>query len=177
MDYIALTGPCYSGKTSLSKALAGRGYLFIPFNDLLKRMAADMLNDYGFDTTFEDIQADKKKYRGFLQGLGTVANFDSDPIYIQAVCREWESLGKLKAVFDNVRTQAQADNIKGYGFKLVQIDLPRSIQYLRARELGVSQEELDQVMGHYIERGVEGADLVIDGTRPIAELVEQLIAD
>jgi hypothetical protein len=81
MDLIALSGPCYAGKSSLAIELETHRYMRLLFSDILKIYTVRMMKTIGEDLTLEKL-ADpliKAKYRGFLQELGVVLNIDNDP--------------------------------------------------------------------------------------------------
>ena len=57
-------------------------------------------------------------------------------------------------VFDNVRTQAQFDILKQYGFQLVRVTVNPITQMNRATLAGVSVQELYRVSEHTIENNL-----------------------
>ena len=175
MKYIALTGPMYSGKTTLAMALQERGYLKIGFADQLKQYACEALEAVGVYATVRQMNENKQVYRAFLQSLGTLVDFDTDPAHIENAIAPWVERGRPKAVFDNVRFNQQANTLHGYGFKLVQIRVGLSVQYDRAAALGVTSEALEIMMRHSCEQGVSNPYISIDGTRSVEENVELLI--
>lgn len=175
MNYIALCGPMYAGKTTLARALEAEGYIRIGFTDELKAMAVRSLGAAGVRVTVKEMNENKQVYRAFLQCLGTLTDFDTNPKYVQYALLDWWTKKKPKAVFDNVRFPEQWETLKGYGFELVQISIPTYIQRARADVLGVNSEALEIMMRHSCEQGIDGEHLVLDGTRPIEQLVDQLV--
>jgi hypothetical protein len=168
---IALHGPLYSGKTTLAHQLVNvHGFTLVNYTDYLKNLTAIMFNAIGKPLTVEQIKADKATWRPFLQSLGTRVGFDEGE-YVEQCLREQagieyvysdparsEWLLDSKIVFDNVRTQAQLDILRPYGFKLVRLTIPYSLQIERANVLGVSGEELVRVNLHNIEHGLPEQD-------------------
>jgi hypothetical protein len=164
VELIALSGAPCAGKTTVGRELEKRGYLFIDFSDIIKQEAAKALTAAGMPTTVEEIRANKPKYRAFLQELGVLIGFDTDPKYV------WHSLGvygwhdgKL-AVFDNVRTAEQFQVLQPLGFKLVRIEADFETRATRAEQkYGVSPEEFIEQETRPIERGLGlDPDVVLD---------------
>lgn len=154
MKHIALTGPIGSGKTTLSMALAHHGYLRINFTDFLKQLAASCLSQI-VPTTLDDILNNKPKYRGFLQEFGALIGWDCNTSYISYLLEHWYGLGYPPAVFDNVRTAAQAEFLKGLGFQVVKLDLPPGlirgdiavgVQQYHPAEAGIPKVLIDQML-------------------------------
>ena len=179
MDRICLTGPMYSGKTTLSHALEKRGYYIINFSRVLKRYAADALNACGVYTRVDEIEDEKSRYRGFLQHLGTLIGFDADPCYVKIALEPWIKSSVLPpAVFDNVRTPQQFQVLREWGFQLVQLQIDGATQEERAQGLGVGVQALRDMHNHPIERGLADPSLVslyLDARLPIHEQVDILL--
>jgi hypothetical protein len=160
----ALTGPMYSGKTSLAHALADvHGFALVNYTDYLKELAANALSYIGVETTVRGIKEDKAKYRSFLQDLGTLVDFDNGA-YVQR-CLVEQAMDRTgfnglneDIVFDNVRTQAQFDILRDYGFQLVRLTVNPIVQINRATRAGVTVQELHRVSDHQIESGLPYQD-------------------
>ena len=155
----ALTGPMYSGKTSLAHELADvNGFALVNYTDYLKELAANALSYIGVTTTTPQIKENKAKYRSFLQDLGTLVDFDNGAYVEQCLIEQAEDpygLGIAKdIVFDNVRTQAQFDILKQWGFVLVRLTVNPIVQINRAARVGVTIQELHRVSEHGIESGL-----------------------
>lgn len=134
MAKLALHGPMYSGKTTLSRALVARhGYEWIDYTSELKKMAARSLSAVGYETTLEDIQVYKPKYRAYLQELGVLTGFDDGtiiPDMLAALRADDDSL-PADMVFDNVRTPQQWAMLKLVGFTLVRLQVDTLTQQRR----------------------------------------------
>lgn len=167
MKYVALTGPIYSGKTSLAEELEGRGYMRVQFNDLLKSYAARALIKCGVTTHLSDILTNKTKYRAFLQELGELIGFNDQHKYVHEALARWVIAGQPPCVFDNVRTDEQADTVRSLGFQIVRLDIPIMEQENRALDLGVAPSALQSHLRHPIERGTSHWDLALDATESI----------
>ena len=181
---IALHGPMYSGKTSLAHELVrSHGFTLVNYTDYLKELAASALSYIGVETTVRTIKADKAKYRSFLQQLGTLVDFDNGA-YVQRClveqAQDEEGYGLTdRIVFDNVRTQAQFDILKPFGFRLVRVTVNPITQMNRATLAGVSVQELYRVSEHTIENNLdtqEGEIEVIGGVSTIA-LADYLVEE
>jgi hypothetical protein len=181
---IALHGPMYSGKTTLARKLeSAHGFTLVNYTDYLKSLAVKALNALGQLTSVEEIAANKTKYRPFLQDLGTLLDFDGGKYVGQClfeqspICLTGDPLGLPEhIVFDNVRTLAQLDILKKYGFRLLRLGLSPDEQRRRAAELGVSQVELDRLSLHSIERAIptQRDELWLYAGRDADELAQEL---
>lgn len=179
MKLVALTGPIYSGKTSLAVELEGRGYMRVMFNDLLKAYAATGLSSCGVPTSLHDILTNKAKYRAFLQELGDLIGFNNNPEHVHKALFSWVIAGRPPCVFDNVRTDEQADVVRSLGFQIVRLDLPSTVQIERAGALGVRWDVLQSQLIHPIERGISHWDLALDATEPLtynADLIVRFVS-
>jgi hypothetical protein len=163
MKYIALTGQIASGKTAVAKALEAKGYMLISYTDLLKKYTVKALAGAGFYITLEGILANKEVYRGLLQELGAVVGFDTGSTFVAEALAEWVSLGRPPAVFDNVRTDAQADCIADYGFTVVELGAHLGTRTARIRAAGEEPARVLLRGNHPIERGIseEFVDMAI----------------
>lgn len=174
-DLLVIGGPIYAGKSTLAKALVDAGYAYLPFSDQLKEILADTLTRYGDGVTVEEITQNKARYRAQLQALGVALDFDTDPVWIRRALGLYWPPYATKVVLDCIRTPQQAETCKSYGFSLIWVDVPLTIQHKRAERLGASVVELEQLKEHPIERhGAElrhMADIIIDGTLPTEEIV------
>lgn len=154
MKYIALTGQIASGKTAVAKALEAQGYLLISYTDLLKEYTVRALAGAGVHVTLDDILADKERYRGLIQELGTVIGFDEGGKFVNEALAEWVTLGKPKAVFDNVRTESQAASVEDHGFTLVQLKAHSGTRTHRLRAAGKDPAHVLDRERHPIEAGL-----------------------
>lgn len=157
MDLIALAGPQLAGKTTLAHALAERGYLLINFTGLLKQIAVASLSEAGHRVSVEEMLQNKAKYRRYLQELGELIGFDTDPAFVHEAVEKagwYTRRAPRKAVFDNVRTVEQIRTLAEYGFELVYLDTPEHVRFGRAARIhGLSREEFDRQHTHPIEDG------------------------
>ena len=177
MKLVALNGKPYAGKTALAEALMRRGYMFLPFNDILKDIAVQLLEPYIPDLTVAEIKLLKGKYRPFLQELGTLIGFDYDPMFMNIALKPWWEAGMPKAVLDNVRFPGQFEVLKPYHFKLVQVDAPEEVRKARARALGVTMREFTKANKHQAEQS-EGLcyDLTLSSVLDVEELADMVEA-
>lgn len=155
---VALHGPLYSGKTSLSRQLVNaHGFTLVNYTDYLKELAVRALGSLGIQVTVEEIKANKGFHRTFLQGLGTEVGFDEGG-FVEQCLWEQASIGNDylmdDIVFDNVRTAAQYCILNEYGFTLVRLAIPYSLQVQRAAEQGVSATVMTAVSSHQIEQPI-----------------------
>lgn len=161
MELIAISGPMYSGKTTLALSLKEQhGYMHINFTDTLKAEVVHALRAVGISTTVERMHQNKKRYRGVTQELGTLLGFDTDPEWVIKALKPWFDAGRPKAVFDNVRTIEQFLTLKPYGFELVELRVTYVAQATRAFALGVTPIELEKALDHPIEAGLQHPELV-----------------
>lgn len=178
MKYIALTGQIASGKTAVAQALEAQGYLLISYTNLLKEYVAEALTAVGIPTSLDTILDNKEQYRALIQEFGSVIGFDEGGRYVDEAMGEWAARGKPKAVFDNVRSHAQARAIEDYGFTLVQLKahIGTRTQRLRARGLHPASVLLRE--SHPIESGLnpEVVDLEITTDTSTPEMVADFLA-
>ena len=183
---IALHGPMYSGKTTLSRQLvAAHGFVLVNYTDYLKELAARALTHLGQYTSVEQIKADKTRFRSFLQDLGTLLGFDSGGFVEECLFEQaavvWtgpqEAALPGNIVFDNVRTPAQFAILQRFGFRLVRLFLPTDEQVHRALEAGVAIPELVRVGQHSIETPLppQAGELTLDATLPVEELANAVL--
>jgi hypothetical protein len=179
VKYIALTGQIAAGKTAVAQALVARGYLLISYTDLLKQYVARALTAIGQPTTVEMILADKEHYRALIQEFGSVIGFDQGGAFVAEALAEWERLGWPLAVFDNVRTDAQAASVQAYGFEVVEL---RATDYTRFTRLGSAGKDPYAVFtraAHPIERGlsetVVDLEIITDISTP--EMIADFLAE
>jgi hypothetical protein len=136
---VALTGPMYSGKTTLANVLE-REHHFININytRIIKQLACDMLNavsyaefmGLGDEVNVSDIEAHKAQYRGFLQEIGTLCGFDNGG-FVDKVCENLDQYPYGQAVFDNVRFESQYLKLKEKGFVLCRFVDPQMVSATR----------------------------------------------
>jgi hypothetical protein len=175
---VALTGKLYSGKTTIAKLLEGlHGYTLVNFSDYLKGLALNSLSvvDERYQgMTIREMNRDKQKYRPFLQEFGTLIGFDAEAMYIGRVLSLVDS---ENVVFDNVRTQAQADLLTNLGYKIIKLNLTDSEQSDRAYHMGTNVDEMFQQQGHDIENRSPGPVYrVYQAGRNSAEQIAEWIA-
>lgn len=162
MKRIALTGAIASGKSSVARALGERGYLVVEHADVLKQLLVDALASIGVVLTLEEIKANKAQYRTLLQEWGSAIGFDSGR-YIGYALREagWneaeQDFKADRAVIDNVRTDAQAEAAKAWGFQVVRLNVSDYTRWDRLRASGVSATKIGQHESHPIERGISSS--------------------
>ncbi len=155
MRLIALSGVPYAGKTTLVRELVKLGYMEINFGCSLKRMAANCLNQItGGSLTTRQIDMDKAKYRCFLQEFGNLIGFNDDQRFVKVALDAWEQNMRPAAVFDCVRAWEQFDVLEEYGFELVHVCVPHKVQWQRAQEAGVMEDEFNRLVNHPLEQGV-----------------------
>jgi hypothetical protein len=177
---IALTGPMYSGKTTLAEHMRdNHGWFRIGYNDIIKeRLAYELSVLEGRVITVDDIIADKKKYRTALQKLGDALGFNEGNGVLLAM-RRWERDRKSynqPVIFDNVRFPGQFERLKEYGFVLVKLEVDTYACRDRATQVGVSTLEFASAVSHFAEAGVGlSPDLFINGDRPTAVIADILL--
>jgi hypothetical protein len=183
---LALHGPMYSGKTTLSRALvAAHGFTLVNYTDYLKELASRALSHIGMYTSVEQIKADKTHFRAFLQDLGTLLGFDEGAFVEQCLFEQaatvWtgpqEAALPERIVFDNVRTPAQFAILQRYGFHLVRLFIPTDEQVRRALEAGATIPELVRVGQHSIETPLppQDGEIILDATLPTEVLADALL--
>jgi hypothetical protein len=172
MNYIAVSGPIFSGKSTLADELTKLGYMPIIFTDLLKQFYASALTLAGRPTTVEDIKARKDYYRRALQDFGSHIGFDDDPHFVSVALRPWYAAGRPPLVLDNPRTDEQAVALHDHGISVVKLDISQESQGRRAQAKGVSKERLDEMMAHPCEQGI--SEYLIDGLLPATVPVSYL---
>jgi hypothetical protein len=171
MDKVALKGRAFSGKSTLAQELVRRGYFDIQFSDSLKRVAISMLEPYFPELTLEEVKATKKYYRHFLIELGHLIGFDWDPAFVNIALQPWWQEGApSRAVFDNVRFDAQFEALLPYGFELVEVVAPEDVRWSRAKQAGMTKREFNKLLKDPTEGAVTLPGLELDGTAPVEEL-------
>lgn len=176
---VALRGPIFAGKTTTAEALEHRGFHVINFTDSLKATAAAALSAVGEPTSVQDIKADKERYRGFLQHLGTLIGFDVGATIPAVLAEAFDRYGPdADYVFDNVRFLGQWEQLRYAGFRLVQLTLAPLEQEQRASARGMSHQALGRAMSHPAEVGfpVQPGELLLPGTAPVADNLTVLLA-
>jgi hypothetical protein len=159
VKYIALTGQIAAGKTAVAQALVAKGYLLISYTDLLKDYLARALTAIGQPTTVEMILADKEHYRALIQEFGTVIGFDQGGAFVSEALAAWEQAGLPPAVFDNVRTDAQASAVQGYGFAVVALQASSYTRFTRLSSAGKDPYTVFTRASHPIEQGLSGDEV------------------
>lgn len=178
MKYIALTGQIASGKTAVAKALEARGYLLVSYTDLLKEYVAEALSAVGVNTSLRDILADKERYRALIQEFGTIIGFDEggpNGHYVHQALAAWARMGRPPAVFDNVRTEAQAAAVEDYGFTVVQLKAHLGTRTERLRAAGKEPASVLLRERHPIEAGLADECIGMEITTDIA--TPEMVAD
>jgi hypothetical protein len=174
---IALTGPMYSGKSTLANALVARGWVKIEFSRLLKQLYSEHLARMMSDSpTVEQIEQNKAAYRTDLQTFGRVIDFNNDPQYVLRALKPWVEGGMSRpAVFDNVRYTSQYMVLQRFDFSLVRLNLSIYEQEKRAARLGVVMTP--EMVYDGSERGVDirMVDLALDASLSTAELVAEVL--
>jgi dephospho-CoA kinase len=177
LERVALTGKAYAGKTQLAQALCRAGYVYINYTDLLKKAASQALTAVGTTTLPEDILKHKGRYRAFLQELGDLVGFSGGGRWMRQALELWLENPSRPVVFDNVRTDSQFRMLQEYDFRLVEVWAPTHVRYERAKAAGVSRAELEHVLEHPIERGIDESisRLALNGTLPVEQLVREIV--
>lgn len=166
---VAITGPMYSGKTSLGRFLEKHyDWYFMDYTGSIKQHLVNALNGV-YKTnhvSVDDINQDKKRFRPLLQELGSYLGYD-EGYYVDEMLERWErdtanDDAERPVYFDNVRFPAQFDLLRTRGFVLVQLQISNIEQRQRARGLGVGVDELERVAAHKAEDGVE-AEIWLNG--------------
>lgn len=152
MKHIALTGPAYSGKTTLARELEQRGYFLVSYTDLLKFYAVRTLASADIRTSVEEIKQNKEKYRPFLQELSVLIHFHDNPMYVHKALSQWYETGRPPCVFDNVRDVRQAEELQWIGFELVELDLPDYLLACRAKTQPRRDHLVERPLPAYIHR-------------------------
>ena len=174
----ALTGPMYSGKTTLANYLEERySYININYSRTLKHIACDMLNAVDYQELFHlsdeltvaDIEANKPKYRAFLQEIGTICGFDNGG-FVDKVCEQLDNYPAANAVFDNVRYPAQFEKLQKKGFVLVRLVDPTNVASQRGVITGAD---------HEAERGMPfyAGEIHVDAAWPTTKQAEYLTSN
>ncbi len=183
MRRIALSGPPYSGKTSIAECLFWEHeYFLINFTDVLKRKAVKSLAAIGIQTSVETIKRKKDFYRAYLQGLGDVTGFSYFPerFIDEAVETSlWSQYMDYPVVVDNVRSDAQARIwVDKYDFVVVRLTISEMEQMKRAAEQGVAYEDVVSQTKHSIEHGVSdtfvSVELDVTG-KSVSEICQTLV--
>lgn len=172
MDRVALCGGCYSGKSTIAQELARQGYTLVNFTDSLKEVAARVLGVAGLDVTVPEIKRRKDYYRPFLQALGTLIGYDTNPTWVY---QAFPPILEERMVFDNVRTVEQFHTLRGMGFELVYVQTSRHQRYLRS---GLIAADFTERESHPIENNTrlyELASLVVNGTDDIHHITQKII--
>lgn len=167
---IALTGPMFSGKTTLANYLQdNHGYVWVNYTDYLKTLAVRALQSIGLSARVEDILTNKPTYRPFLQELGTVVGYDQGSYVLDCLneaCAGYPLPDDV--VFDNVRFATQYAKLQPLDFRLVRLAIDPATR--GSRGVVVSDD-------HYAEQGVptQPGELVLDARLPTVELAAQLL--
>lgn len=122
------------------------------------------------------INAEKWRYRGFLQCLGSCLEFDKG-FGVDRVLEEWRQAGaKEPAVFDNVRFVEQLAPLTQAAFGLVRLTLSEPEIMARAERLGVGSLRLAQERAHVADQGIppQPGEIVLDGSTSTAAIAEML---
>lgn len=164
---IALSGQAYTGKSTLAKSLVTyHNFRLVDYTSYIKAALIKALHAATNVTlTSAYVDAHKKDYRTFLQGFAEVGGFNAGGGVVGAL---HEACGNEppwpnNMVFDNVRTQNQMDILEEYGFVLVTLDVPESERWKRAKELGVSEREYQEMSAHQTEKNIPIGALRLDG--------------
>jgi hypothetical protein len=139
---IALVGASLSGKSTLADYLRDEhGWTKLDYTGLLKEKAAAALTAAGLKTSVEDILSDKKRFRPFLNELGTALGFDTG-FGVDVMLSRWAALGSPEPViWDNVRFEAQAERLRQLGFVTVGLGIDEGSLWKRAIAKKISRGE------------------------------------
>jgi hypothetical protein len=142
---IALVGASLSGKSTLADYLRDEhGWTKLDYTGLLKEKAAAALTAAGLKTSIPDILSDKKRFRPFLNELGTALGFDTG-FGVDVMLSRWAALGSPEPViWDNVRFEAQAERLRQLGFVLVGLRVDSLELTKRAKDKGISKAEFER---------------------------------
>lgn len=152
--HIGIVGYRHSGKTQLARALMDRDQRFtrIPLAGPLKAAAASMCNafldEFGIvwgQVTPNVIEANKARFRPFLQWLGTdfAREFiGPDTFWIdrfRAEVRVAESFGQ-RVICDDMRFPNEAEALRAMGFLIVKIERPEADRLASLERAGEKPE-------------------------------------
>jgi len=178
---LTLTGPMYSGKTTLSRYLADvLGFARYDDSYMLKELACTALGAVGCPTSPEAMIKDKPTYRAFLQEFGVLCGYDSptEPRGVVETYRRWEADGKPQyAVHETVRTVNQARYLMDRGWTLVRLKVSPDVQLHRARKAGATEFQLATWAMHPVDMGVPHmpGEVVLDADHPVSTLADVLV--
>lgn len=167
MRRFGLTGMVYAGVTTLAHNLeAHYGWTHLNYSDTLKHYLALFLTEHkggDADDWFRYILANKDFYRAILQEMGTVFGYDNG-FGLDRLINEWTAAGAHEpVVVEKLRTNQQAGILRQLGFFIVEVQISHDTQYARAKQLGISVEELKKKLEHPIEQTTIVPDIIISG--------------
>lgn len=175
---LALLGKAYTGKTTIALELERRhGYVVAYFNDYLKWLTA-----YALQVTsphnhphYEEMLANKAKYRRLYQEFGAAIGFDSDPTWIKEFIRDlpdevtgnfWQRNQK-PCVIDCLRSEVQVLGARAMGVKIVGVDAT----YISRANFAAKTAGDSAIVGVTGRRLVEDADdHPIDGSLDLSKM-------
>lgn len=174
---IALVGASLSGKSTLADYLRDEhGWTKLDYTGLLKEKAAGALTAAGLRTSVADILSDKKRFRPFLNELGTALGFDTG-FGVDVMLSRWAALGMPgPVIWDNVRFEAQAERLRQLGFVMVGLSTARRVCWERAEKLGISYEEFS-AQEAWDEENLPEPEIILDGdwsTEKNADILQRL---
>lgn len=169
---VAFSGSIMSGKSTVCRLLADRGFYLMDYTGYLKELAADELaQETGQSIDRDYLDKHKQEFREYLQKFGT--RFGSQHGHgIADVASKWMvSERNANIAYDNIRYERQFEVLSNIipGFVHVGLRLSEHEQKERARRKGVFPEELEHIKQHMAEQPVP-AEIYIDASRPAHEI-------
>lgn len=176
---IALTGPAYSGKTTLADYLEEHcGWTKLNYTDRITIDVAKALSAVRErPVTVDEIMRDKEKHRPILKALSAYLGYNQG-YGVKDLLQEYEAQRDYSerelVVWDCVRYERQADILVDAGFVIVEMEVEVVTQQTRAFAKGITAEKLEELMGLEADEGVI-PDMKLDGAAHIAELADALM--
>lgn len=168
MKLVALTGRAGSGKSSVARVLEAKySYYLANFTDQIKEVAAERQG-----VTVEYVLQHKAQFRGYLQDLATYYGFDEGGYWVWQALKKcgWTQKIEHPMVFDNVRTDGQAETLKALNIPIIQLVVRPEVAYRRLGNPDLSFLE------HAVERGISPHFIanVVDGEQPAEEVARRI---
>lgn len=192
MQRIALvsTGPL-SGKTTLAHYLQQHEHFIIACHICtLVESFVEKENSTNYpyhEFTMRDVFSNKEFYRPALQDHALAVGFHDEDMLgywiertIAKATQTQDSSTLLRTqglVFDPIRGAAQAQYLRDTGWTIVQLQISENERARRAEAMGKDYESIVQAMQRHpdIERGINFADIVLDGEKGTGETALHLL--
>lgn len=170
MRYVALTGTAGSGKTAVAQLLKEQyNYRLANFTDRIKHDLAERLG-----ISVGDILNNKEVYRIDLQALGSTGGYDNGGVHVFRALKDcgWTANPEFPVVFDNVRTDGQAETLRWFGIPVIKIVVSPVVA---AQRLGHTVPP--EWMFNPIESGVSAQYIhqIVGGEQPIDAVVRTIV--